>query len=122
RRAQGGARSAPREDPRRRRRAAARALRVRHAAAADTAVTPDIPIACSLSTPERRERQRTTLAVFRTHARTVTERADGYAVELAPSDEALAAATELIRLERRCCPFLRFTLTVEPGSGAVTLA
>jgi hypothetical protein len=28
----------------------------------------------------------------------------------------------VIQLERRCCPFLRFTLTVEPGEAVMELA
>jgi hypothetical protein len=91
----------------------------------DPAETEDvvtIPIACSLTGPERRERARTVLATLRAHTRHVTERSDGYALELTTTDEAIAAATALIQLERRCCPFLRFTLTVEPAGGAVELA
>ena len=82
----------------------------------------NIPIACSLSEPERQERRRTVIAELRTHIRLVTERADGYALDLAPSDEAIVAATTFIRLVRRCCPFLRFTLTSEPGEARVVLA
>ena len=81
-----------------------------------------LPIACTLSEPERRERRRTILATFRSHVTRVTERADGYAVQLTPGDEAIAAATALIQAESRCCAFLRFTLTVEPGGAATELA
>jgi hypothetical protein len=85
-------------------------------------MTREIPIACTLSGPELRERERTVLAELRAHTRAVREHPDGYVLELARSDEALAAAAATIRLERRCCPFLRFTLTVEPGDGAIELA
>ena len=81
-----------------------------------------IPIACRLSEPELRERQATVIAELRGHVRQVTERADGLALDLAPTDEAIVAATTFIRLERRCCPFLRFTLTSEPGEARVVLA
>jgi hypothetical protein len=81
-----------------------------------------IPIACRLSEPEVRERERTVFAALRSQTCHVAECADGYVLELAPSDEALAAATALIQLERTCCPFLRFTLTVEPGEAGVRLA
>ena len=85
-------------------------------------MTPEPPIACTLSGPERRERAAITLAALRAHVRHVESRPDGYALELAASDEAIAAAATLIQLERRCCPFLRFALTVEPGGGVVQLA
>ena len=80
-----------------------------------------IPVACSLSGSELRERQRTVIAELRGHVRHVTEREDGYALDLTPSDEAIAAASTFIRLERRCCPFLRFALTIEPGDAHVVL-
>ena len=85
-------------------------------------MTNDLPIACSLSGPERRERKATTLAALRAHVRQIEARPDGYALELAMSDEAIADATALIQLERRCCPFLRFALTVEPGDDVVRLS
>lgn len=85
-------------------------------------MTTEIPIACTLAGPELRERERTVLAELRAHTRRVSERPDGYALSLAASDEALAAAAAVIRLERRCCAFLRFTLTVEAGDGRVELA
>jgi hypothetical protein len=81
-----------------------------------------LPIACSLSEPELRERERTLLATLRGYTTRVTERPDGYTLELTPSDDAIAAATAVIQVERRCCAFLRFTLTVEPGGQAVELA
>ena len=80
-----------------------------------------IPIACSLSGPELRERQQTVIAELRGYIRHVAERADGYALDLTPSDEAIDAAMTFVRLERRCCPFLRFTLTIEPGDAHVVL-
>ena len=60
-----------------------------------------IPIACSLSDAERRERERTVFAALRAETRRITERDDGYALELTPSDDAIAAAMALIQVERR---------------------
>ena len=85
-------------------------------------MTHEIPIACTLSGPEMRERERTVLAGLRARTRAVRAHPDGYVLDLERSDEALAAAARVIALERRCCPFLRFTLTVEPGEGAIELA
>ena len=81
-----------------------------------------MPIACSLSGPERRERQQTVIAELRSHIRRVTERSDGYALDLAVGDEAIAAAITFIELERRCCPFLRFALTIDANEPLVELA
>ncbi len=33
----------------------------------------------------------------------------------------MALLGEFIQLERQCCPFLRFQLTVEPGGGPIWL-
>jgi hypothetical protein len=81
-----------------------------------------LPIACTLSEPERRVRRDSMLATLRAHVTRVTELPDGYALMLVPSDEAIAAAAATIQAERRCCAFLRFTLRVEPGSESVELA
>ena len=95
---------------------------MRLATEAEDLMTTEIPIACTLSEAELRERRQTVFAVFRTHVVRTTERPDGYALTLTPTDEAIAAATAVMQLERRCCAFLRFTLTVDPGGDAVELA
>jgi hypothetical protein len=82
----------------------------------------ELPIACTLSDPELRERERTILAALGAHVRNVAARPDGYVLELATTDEAIGAAMLLIQVERHCCPFLRFDLSVEPGEGPVRLA
>jgi hypothetical protein len=82
----------------------------------------DVPIACTLSGPEMRVREETVLKTFASHVCKVEERSDGYTVELATTDEAVAAAMALIQVERLCCQFLRFDLTVEAGAGPVRLA
>lgn len=81
----------------------------------------ETPVACTLSGSERRDRRQAVLAPLHAHVRNVVARSDGYALELATTDEAIAAATAVIQVERRCCRFLRFTLTVEPDDGVVRL-
>ena len=46
---------------------------------------------------------------------------DGVALRFAAEPERLAILATFIDLERRCCAFLRFRLTVEPGGGPVWL-
>lgn len=86
----------------------------------------DVPIACLLTAPELRKRRETVLARFRTAQLEVRELTDapgeGYAFRFTPSAAQLAALAELIELERQCCPFLRFQLTLEPAGGALWLA
>jgi hypothetical protein len=38
-----------------------------------------------------------------------------------PSDLSLFDIARTVDAERQCCQFLRFTLTVEPGGGAIQL-
>ena len=85
----------------------------------------DIPVACLLTAPELRQRRSAVLAAFRATQLEVKELADangeGFAFRLAPSAAQLSALAELIELERQCCPFLRFSLTVDPGDGPIWL-
>ena len=82
----------------------------------------DMSIACTLSGPELREREKTVLTAFGTQVRKVEARPDGYVIEVAATDEGIAAAMALIQVERLCCPFLRFDLRVEAQAGPVQLA
>jgi hypothetical protein len=84
----------------------------------------DIPVACLLTAPELRQRRSTMLAAFRAAQLEVRElaeaKAEGFAFRVAAGAQ-LSALAELIELERQCCPFLRFSLTVEPGDGPIWL-
>ena len=81
----------------------------------------DLPIACTLQEAEL-QRRRTEL-LERVFARVQESRplVDGYAVRFAADDTALAELLQLIRLERQCCAFLRFRLTIEPAGGPIWL-
>jgi hypothetical protein len=46
---------------------------------------------------------------------------DGVRLRFAADAERLAMLATFIDLERRCCAFLRFRLTIEPGGGPVWL-
>ena len=81
----------------------------------------DLPIACTLLGAERQQRR--TQVFDRVFSRVKETRPldDGYAIRFTADDSALAELMQLIQLERQCCPFLRFRLTVEPGGGPVWL-
>jgi len=82
---------------------------------------PDPPIACALTPEELRAGSDDLLPGLAARARTVAPLPDGVRLELAPTTEALAHAARVVDRERRCCPFLRFTLVVAPDGGPVTL-
>jgi hypothetical protein len=80
-----------------------------------------LPIACTLTDAEFRERER---AILRKLMQTVLERkelADGYGFRFSSDDDLLKEITEMIILERKCCPFLDFEITLEAGSGDIRL-
>jgi hypothetical protein len=83
----------------------------------------ELPIVCNLSAPELRERRAGLLRRVRDRleeARPLAS-ADGYELRFPGDEETVAEVLELVRLESRCCAFLRFRVTLEPGGGAVTV-
>ena len=80
------------------------------------------PLACDLTVfaPAERARHRALVRDV-VHGRCAERRelADGYALRYSADPTVFTALAEWIDLERRCCPFLRFALEVEPGGGPV---
>lgn len=83
--------------------------------------TKGLPIACTLTEPELHERRRTVLQKFRSVVTEVEELESGYSYRLPSDGEWLTELANLVNLERRCCPFLRFSITVEPAGGPLRL-
>lgn len=81
----------------------------------------DYPIVCSLSEDELSERRRSVLKRLQTNRLELRELPNGLAFRFAPSSEELLALVQIIDLERQCCPFLTFRLTVEPQEGPIWL-
>jgi hypothetical protein len=83
--------------------------------------TTGLPVACTLSEPELAQRRAglfADLARRRQEARWLPE---GISLRYRSEEGTLALLGEFIQLERQCCPFLRFQLTVEPGDGPIWL-
>ena len=51
----------------------------------------------------------------------VKELEDGYAYIFPSAGEWLSEVADLVELERQCCPFLQFRLTVAPNDGPLSL-
>ncbi len=83
--------------------------------------TRSLPIACSLTAPELQARRTTVLQKVRRAVVEVREIEDGYAYTFPSASEWLSEVAGLIDLERQCCPFLRFRLTVEENGGSLLL-
>ena len=92
----------------------------RPAAAQDV---PDIPIACTLGALSEEERQVRSRSIETLHAHALEskETPRGYLVGLPDERGVLVAALDLMRFERRCCPFLSFTVDVNGGEGPTWL-
>jgi hypothetical protein len=86
-----------------------------------TRESPEIPLACSLSDPELRDREATLLAEFKSGVISSEELPDGYVFRIPGDKKWIAVVAELIAEERECCPFLTFTLTVSSQMGPVDL-
>jgi hypothetical protein len=81
----------------------------------------DLPIACSLTSAELQERRETILKKLRGAVVDFRELDDGYTYSFPSGGEWPSEIGLMIDLERQCCPFLRFRLTVEANGGPISL-
>ncbi len=80
-----------------------------------------LPVACSLMDSELQERRRNVLQKVRTVVSEMKEIENGFIYRF-PSDGAwLRELADMVELEHQCCPFLKFSITVEPGDGPIWL-
>ncbi len=82
---------------------------------------PSLPVACSLTEPEFRERRNTVLEKVGQAVLETVELERGYAYRFPSDDEWLSKLVNLVRLERRCCAFLALKILVEPGGRSIWL-
>ena len=89
----------------------------------ETKPMPDTPIACNLFglTEQQRKRQQELREQLFEGDRDVRELSDGYAIGLPATAANILAAAEFVTLERLCCPFFRFELSVGGNSEPVWL-
>jgi len=81
-----------------------------------------LPVACTLSGPDLAKRRTGLFTDLARRRQEVRRLAEGIALRYSSEQGGtLALLGEFIQLERQCCPFLRFQLTVEPGGGPIWL-
>jgi len=75
----------------------------------------DIPIVCDLLalTTEQRQRHAALSQQLADVVQEIRELADGYTFRYTPHDATWMTVAEYVDLERRCCPFFVFTLTLD---------
>ena len=81
----------------------------------------ELPIACTLSEAEIRDRRRTILDSVRGAVLHAASLPLGYAYCFEPTSDVLAQLAHLVDLERQCCPFLTFRIVVEAGNQPICL-
>ncbi len=81
----------------------------------------DLPIACTLDLISLEQQKSGLLPGLAQQAIARVPVSEGLRLTFAPTSEVWAAIARTVDAERQCCPFLRFQLTIEPGSGPVIL-
>lgn len=81
----------------------------------------DLPIACSLAPEALDARRRGFLSELLRQSESREFLVDGLRLQFEPSSDTMATIVRAIELERHCCRFLRFTITIEPDGGPMTL-
>lgn len=84
-------------------------------------MTSPQPVACSLTSPELRQRLdhlRTTLLA---DVLSLQEDASGFTFRFENTEAHVDALMEVVRLERQCCPFLHFHIDIAPKPAMLSL-
>lgn len=86
---------------------------------ADTTTQSEVIIACDPHAVPAEQRERWMIVGTQLYAavQQVQELPDGYGFLLPTDPEMLLLVAEDLNMERLCCPFLRFTLEIEPNGG-----
>ena len=80
-----------------------------------------LPVACSLMDSELQERRRDVLQKVRSAVAEVKEVDYGFLYRFPSDGTWIGELANLVELEHKCCPFLKFNITVEPGDGPIWL-
>lgn len=81
----------------------------------------DLPVACTLSPAALQARRENLLPGLLRRTTERRELPNGYSLRFAVEGEAICEIARTVENERQCCRFLRFTVTIEPGDGPITL-
>lgn len=82
---------------------------------------PDLPIACTLGPAALKARREDLLGGLVRRADERVELPSGYRVRFAATDDILPVIATVVEVERQCCRFLTFQVTIEPDGGAIWL-
>lgn len=80
-----------------------------------------LPIVCTLSPAALEARRQNLLHLLASRAIEAGAIPHGFRLRFLPAAEVLGDIVKAIDVERQCCRFLHFRLTVEPADGPITL-
>jgi hypothetical protein len=80
---------------------------------------PELPVACTLSPSAFEARRLNLFAKVIARAEQRVELENGFRIRFRP--DLLPEINRMVEVERECCRFLRFTVTVEPDEGSVVV-
>src|SRR5262245_35952068 len=80
-----------------------------------------IPIACSLNDTEFRKRREGLLTEIRAGMLETVELRNGYRFNFPNHNSWIQKLSEMIVLEKECCPFLNFNLKIKAGEESIIL-
>lgn len=81
----------------------------------------DLPIVCALTPSALQARRERMLSKLLECAQDYEELPNGYRLRFAATEDALPVIARTVDAERQCCRFLRFSITVEPNGGPISL-
>ena len=80
-----------------------------------------IPVACSLNDAEFRKRREEVLNEIKDGISETAELKNGFVFSFPKEDLWIQRLAEMIILERACCPFINFKLSIEPHQDSIKL-
>jgi hypothetical protein len=89
-----------------------------------TAAPPETesrPIACTLSSAEKRERAAAIRRDLLPRVKTVTETVTGYVLVFDRAEGELERIASFVELESQCCAFLDFAIRIDSGGDTIAL-
>ncbi len=81
----------------------------------------NLPIACTLGPAALKARREDLLGGLVRRAAERLDVTNGYRVRFDPCEDIVSAIAKVIEVERQCCRFLSFELTIEPDDGPIWL-
>lgn len=77
--------------------------------------------ACKMTDKEQRERSQTLRKELFSKVQEVQELKDGYGLKLPGTEAMIDKIHEHVKIEKECCPFFEFEITMKPEHGPVWL-